>query len=333
MKIQFTLLCCITAFFARGQAPVNDYFGDAMNQYAVVTGTIDNTPTGMNATWNFSGLTQASTTTDTFAAPTPAELSDYPGTTQVLSTTDDNSLETTQVFHSLVGATLSLTGATNPEFVLDYNSDNALIGTYPLTFGSAVNDAIAGTIVAQGQTANYSGTIDTEVDAYGTLSFDVTGLGSYSGSVTRITTTQNISFSVVIFPGTASITSYNYYDDADGSLVFRTSDGVVSVPGLAINETFAVAEGLITNTLSAGTIEAQEAALLYPNPVDDRLYIEMSDLITIRSVRVIDNNGRVLLLSEKNNNSLDLSRLSPGFYTVLINTDTGEVLSKKLVKR
>ncbi len=332
MKRQLLLLFSIASFIVSAQAPIDDFFGDPMGQYAVVTGTIDHSPVGANATWNFSGLTQIDTTTDTFAAPTAADLANYPGTTQVLSTTN-TAMDVNQVFYDLTEATLSLTGTTNPEFTLDYNTDNAEIGTYPLTFGAvANNDNIAGTIDAQGQSPSYTGTINTEVDAYGTLSFDVIGLDSYSGSVTRIMTTQNISFVATIFPGTASITSYNYYKDSDGALVFRTSDGTVSVPGLGINDSFSIAEGLITDTLSKSDIETQGTVQVYPNPVGDRLYIEMGNSIVVRSIRIVDSNGRMLLSSAQNNNGIDVSWLSPGFYTVLITTDKG-IMPRKLVKR
>lgn len=333
MKKLLLLLFCISTFLISAQAPINDYFGDPMSQYAIISGSVNNTPSGANATWNFSGLTQAGTNTDTFAAPTGGELTSYPGTTQVLSITDTN-MNANQVFYALSGSTLSLTGASNPEFTLDYNGDNALIGTYPLTFGTAANnDAISGTINAQGQTASYTGNIVTEVDAHGTLSFDIAGLGSYNGSVTRIVTTQNISFSIVIFPGTATITSYYYYKNSDGSLVFRTNNGSVSVPGFNINESFSTTEGLITNTLSIGDNASQLNAIkIYPNPVNEYLNIQPNESILIESIQVIDINGRVVLSQKEHLNTLNTSQLQSGFYTLSISTESGSIMKKFLKK-
>lgn len=333
MKKQLLLLFSITTFLVSAQAPINDYFGDPMSQYAIISGSVDNSASGANATWNFTGLTQAGTNTDTFAAPTGGELTSYPGTTQVLSITDTN-MNANQVFYALSGSTLSLTGASNPEFTLDYNGDNALIGTYPLTFGTAANnDAISGTINAQGQTASYTGTITNEVDAHGTLSFNIAGLGSYSGSVTRIVTTQNISFSIVIFPGTATITSYYYYKDSDGSLVFRTNAGNVSVPSLNINESFSTTEGLITNTLSInGEASQLDGIKIFPNPVSEYLSIQSNESISIQSIQVIDINGRTVLTQKESLDTINTEQLQSGFYTLSISTDKGS-LTRKFIKK
>ncbi len=333
MKKQLLLSFIIISFLSNAQAPINDYFGDALSEYALVTGTVDNSPTGANATWNFSGLTQTDTNTDTFAAPTAVELSSYPGTTQVLTITDTG-MNTNQVFHALSGSTLSLTGASNPEFTLDYNTDNAEIGTYPLTFGSPTNtDNIAGTIFAQGQTANYTGTINTTVDAHGNLSFDVVGLGSYNGNVTRIVTTQTISFTIAfVFPGTAVITSYYYYKDSDGSLAFRTNDGVISVPGLDINEGFSTREGLVTNTLSTDETASQNNTIkLYPNPVNDYLHIQLDNSVSIQSITITDINGRTVLNKKDIVDTINTSQLQSGFYMISISTDKG-LLTKEFIK-
>ncbi|WP_370001278.1 T9SS type A sorting domain-containing protein [Winogradskyella sp.] len=332
MKIKLLFTFFALSMLAYSQAPINNYFSEPMSEYAIVTGTIDHSPTGASVIWNFTALTASGTNTDTYAAPTAGELTDYPGTTEVLTITD-NAMNENQFFYKVETLTLSLTGASNAEFTLNYNDDNALVGTYPLTYGSpATVDNIAGQIMAQGQSPDYTGTIDTEVDAYGTLTFDVAGQGNYSGSVTRIRTEQNVSFTIAgFFPGTATIVSYNYYKDADGALVFRTSDGSVEVPGLAINETFSTSEALITNTLSVMDNEQVLSTVrLYPNPVEDILNIELGNDILIESVNIIDLNGRVVLTSTKN--SINTGQLQSGFYAIRIDTEVGSV-TKKFIKR
>jgi hypothetical protein len=334
MRIKLLLLVCVSVLLVDAQEPINNYFSAPMSEYALVSGTIDQTPTGANATWSFSGLIKSGTNTDTFAAPSAQELSTYPGTTQVLTITDD-AMNTNQAFYKIVGATLSLTGASNPQFTLDYNTDNAEIGTYPLIFGAAVNnDAIAGEINAQGQTEDYDGIISTEVDAYGELTYDVLNEGGYSGDVTRIRTEQDLSFTVAgFFPGTASIISYNYYRDDIGDLVFRTTAGVVSVPDLGITESFSSAEGVIVNVLS---VENNSLAIndmkLYPNPAEDFLNIQFSNnTISIKSVKITDINGRTILTAQSNS-ALKIGQLQSGFYTISVSTNKGSVVRKFIKK-
>ena len=331
IKLLFTFFALST--LAYSQAPINNYFSEPMFQYAIVTGTIDHSPVGANASWNFGTLTQSGTNADTYAAPTAGELTDYPGTTEVLTITD-NAMNENQFFYKVETSTLSLTGASNAEFTLNYNDDNALIGTYPLTYGDAATlDNIEGEITAQGQTADYTGTINTEVDAYGTLTFDVTGQGNYSGGVTRIKTEQNVSFTALgIFPGTATLTTYNYYKDADGALVFRTSDGAVEVSGLGINETFSTSEALITNTLSTNEAEQSLTTLkLFPNPVGNILNIDLGkNNVNIESVNIMDLNGRTVLISKER--VINTSQLQSGFYAMRIDTEVGSVI-KKFIKK
>jgi hypothetical protein len=331
MKIKLLLLFCLSTVLIQAQAPVTNYFSAPLSEYAIVSGTTDQTATGANATWNFSGLTSTENNIDTYTAPTAGQLADYPGTTQVFTITDE-AMNATDAFFKVVGSDLSLTGASNPQFVLDYNTDNAFIGTYPLTFGTAATvDNIAGQIMAQGQTANYTGTITTEVDAHGTLTFDVVGQGTYSGSVTRIKTVQQIGFTIVIFPGTASITTYNYYKDSDGALVFRTTDGGVDVPGV-LTDTFSSAEALITNTLSIddNQLLANEITI-YPNPAQNVLNIQLANSNAIEFVRILDINGRTVLTTNDNSNVIDVNSLQAGFYIVTVSTQAGTV-TKKFIK-
>lgn len=335
MKLKLLFLFIIFSSLIVAQAPISNYFSDPASQFAIVSGTVDNAPSGANATWSFSGLTQAGTNTDTFAAPTGAEMASYPGTTQVYTITD-GAMNANQVFYELAGSTLSLTGASNANFTLDYNTDNALIGTYPLAFGTpATNDAIAGTINAQGQSPSYTGTINTEVDAYGALSFDVAGLGSYSGSVTRIVTTQNINFFVSgIFPGSVTITSHYYYKDSDGALVFRTTDGNITVAIAGIDQDFSSAEGLITNTLSTDSVVLDSNAIkLYPIPVEDRLEIDYNtNTLSIESIEIIDGNGKIILTSNTNFNHINTTNLNSGFYIISMSTNKG-IVRRKFIKK
>jgi hypothetical protein len=331
MKKTLLFLFSIITSLIYAQEPINNYFSVPGSDFAIVSQTVDQSASGANAAWGFGALTQTGTNEDTFAATDP-NIGDYPGTTQVLTINDGTT--SSQVFYKVVGSTLSLTGASNPEFTLNYNTDNALVGTYPLTYANAAtNDAIAGTISALGQTAAFTGTINTEVDAYGTLSFTVTGQGSYSGNVTRIKTTQSVSFSVFGFQGTASIDNYNYYKDSDGALVFRTTDGAVSVPVLNINETFSSTEALITNTLSvADNTLVENSVKLYPNPVQETLYIKQINNVQVSAIQIMDLSGREVLTVKGNQNVINLSSLHSGLYLVKMTTSEGN-LTKKIIKK
>jgi hypothetical protein len=68
---------------------------------------------------------------------------------------------------------------------------------------------------------------------------------------------------------------------------------------------------------------------VYPNPVNDVLYIDST--IEIKAITVYDILGRVLLFQENNSNSIDVSSLKSNLLLVEINTDIG-TLMKKIIK-
>lgn len=333
MKCKLLSVFFTVPFLINAQSPINNYFSVPLSQYVDVTGPIDHNPTGSNAVWDFGSLTSSVVNIDTYAAPTATEVATYPGTTQVFTITDD-AMNTSVAFFKVDGSDISLTGANNPELTIDYNTDNAFVGSYPLTFGSAINvDNIAGELQAQGQSSNYTGTITVDVDAYGSLAFEVVGQGTYSGDVTRILTVQDISFTVGgIFPGTATISNYNYYKDADGALVFRSSDGIISVPSLNINIPISSAEALVTNTLSITNTAISGSVKIYPNPAQDILHIDLDNLSDFQTITIVDVNGRVVLTSNAIERSIDIKTLETGFYTLTMLTKTGTIV-KKFIKQ
>lgn len=94
---------------------------------------------------------------------------------------------------------------------------------------------------------------------------------------------------------------------------------------------------IITNTATTEVIEETMGTAgfnaaeikLYPNPADDKLYIETED--EIMSIQVYDINGRGINVSY-NSNSINTSPLSAGIYTIKINTARG-TSTHKVLKR
>jgi uncharacterized repeat protein (TIGR01451 family) len=97
-------------------------------------------------------------------------------------------------------------------------------------------------------------------------------------------------------------------------------------------------EPVVTNTCSTEVVElsagtdgfAANAVKLYPNPVNDRLNISITNG-TLLSIAVYDLNGR-LCLTSGSANAIDTHPLSPGLYLVKVVTDKGTG-NYKLVKK
>jgi hypothetical protein len=303
-----------------------------MSTYALVSSSsaLDQSSTGANLIWNFTNLSQIGGSIDTYSTPSSEELTMYPETTSVLTITD-NALSENKIFTKDVGNEVSITGLTRTDFILNYNTNNALIGTFPMAYNATNVDAVAGTLIIPSLISNtFTGTISSNVDAYGVLNMNDLGSGSYSESVTRLKSVQNLSFLVSgLFPGTATITTHGYYDSNNGNLVFRTNSVTIVVSALAINQSTSTIESLLTSSLS---IQDQGLTSNYfkikPNPVKDFLNIKTDLNDTLKSIQIIDISGREVLKVDGNNTTLSVSHLQSGLYIATITTQKGTAIQK-----
>lgn len=328
---------------AYSQSPISNFVNQSETIYAIVDSTnpFDENPSGSELTWDFTTLSQTGTSTDTNTSPTSNELDDFPNTTEVLtSTTSGTPPIENKLFIRDNASEISLTGATqNGNLILEF-TDNAVLGTFPLNFNDANSDDTSGNFSGEVDGTNisgtFSGTLYTNVDAYGTLTLNDFGLGAYNGNVTRLKTQLDISLNVsIINIGTVTQTSCYYYDDTDGRLVFRSSTNVIDIDafGTVVNETVIVYEAIDQSAL--GTNEQSHIAKtinIFPNPATNSLRVDCSENIEIRNIEVLDLNGRIFNVAYDSNNTIDISNLTTGLYLILIHSDTG-VLTKKVLKK
>ena len=82
-------------------------------------------------------------------------------------------------------------------------------------------------------------------------------------------------------------------------------------------------------SLSFGT---HQRAILYPNPVSDKLYCNPADAANIESISIINSVGQNMLQSFENGKAgISINRLSPGIYLAQIRKKTGAVQFQKIV--
>ncbi|PWK17747.1 T9SS type A sorting domain-containing protein [Xanthomarina spongicola] len=332
-KLPFLFLFLPVLFFA--QAPINEFFSVPMSSYAIVESNpaIDQSTSGASLVWDFTNLTTLGINTDTYAVPTASELATYPGTTEVLTVTTSGTMEENNIFAKDIAGAFSFTGVSNAGFELNYNTNNAFLGTFPLSYLDTTSDAVAGSFTSDSGSGTFAGTITTTVDAHGTLNMNDLGEGAFSGSVTRLKIVQDLTLSVSIFTGTVFQTSYYYYDNSNGNLVFRSNTADIEFAIVGIDDTITLMESFLTNSLSTpnNTLVTNEFSVA-PNPVIDILNIKFNPANTIQSIRVSDINGRIILSSIGASKSVDVSGLKSGLYIVSVQTKNG-FITKKFIKK
>lgn len=318
MKTKLLLLLFIGSLSGFSQTDIEQFQSATGSKYAEVTGMIDQSPTGGSVSWDFTGLTTTSTVlTDTYTNTPPNSTIQISAGATLISEIGLN---------TSLGGELSVTSALSSGIQLNY-TDSAVIGTFPLSFGYSNTDGLEGMFngPVSGNVLNTS-TINVDVDAWGNLK-----VGTFDGAVTRLKIIQNLNLSALggFITGSATQTSYFYYDANSNDLIFRSTR--LEAPLADIDDT--IMESLITYALSTDKYQFADSEIkLVSNPVKDVLRFIANDFVEIKAIAISDVSGRIVLKADTNESSLNVSHLKSGLFLVSITTEKG-VVTKKFVKQ
>jgi ligand-binding sensor domain-containing protein len=87
-----------------------------------------------------------------------------------------------------------------------------------------------------------------------------------------------------------------------------------------------------TNTLIPVLRCATQKCLVYPNPASSFISLELSPDLIIHRVEIYNSIGAMILTSNKNNRTVEISNLQPGNYLVKVFTNSKTCYSKLVVK-
>ena len=120
-------------------------------------------------------------------------------------------------------------------------------------------------------------------------------------------------------------------------LSITVEDGEGSVNGFVCSETYP--EGVIHLILTHDGIPASVDSAIevrpycfYPNPTHDALYLQYSPDVQPRQIEFYDLQGRMVCTQRNGLESIDMSQLSVGTYTMRITMEDGKTFSDKVVK-
>ena len=332
-KILFAILflTCV----CNAQAPINSYYPVNGATYTVVSTAVplDHSPSGENAIWNFVDLTQIGSSTDNNLAPTAQESITFPGTTTntVTTTTTGLIVSDSKIYSKENAGEISITGLFNPQIELNFNTNNALLGTFPLNYGFANADTMAGTFTSGAFSGGVTGTSNTSVDAYGTLNLNINGSGVVSYEVTRLKSVQDITMTLGILGTVGTIVQtlhYYYINGGPNSPIFRSSRTIANVPLQGINNEIYDQFERYDLPLSINQSNGNNNALtLFPNPTQDLLYFRYNNQ-KIKQITISDMSGRIVFEDGNIGESVSLKHLQSGIYSVTIETKSGKATQK-----
>ncbi|RZJ71393.1 T9SS type A sorting domain-containing protein [Flavobacterium sp.] len=341
IKLLSLLFVGISAF---AQSPITHYqgtlegipgttFSDGLNwriynMYESAT-ALNHAPTGANATWNFTGMTNLNTSNEyKNQAPTANEIAAFPTATKRTDFTSGGNLTGVE-FTSTNGS--SIVALQNSQFSLIYTNP-ASLGTFPLNYGYSNTDAVAGTYEYDTYAGTFSGNIVTTFDAYGTL---VDNQTTTPIAVTRLKTVQtlNIAYSPFGNVGTVVITSYFYYHLAADSParfwpLFKSTNTTISVPLLGVNESLTLLERQNDTFLASPEFAKKANVTLSPNPANGVVNLAFADGFSLKSTTISDLTGKTVLAKIGQTAGIDVSGLHSGIYIMTLTSDVGSETHK-----
>jgi hypothetical protein len=340
MKTKLLTAFILFSIAGLSQNPITTFYGDT-GPYAIgiVAAPLNESAVGPNVVWNFNQIGQNGTAAHIHRTPTAAELVSYPGTTDVLEITSTVSGidAVSQLYTASPASVVSIKAIKNETLQLNYITNNATMGAFPMSYGFTNTDNTAGTYVYGTYTGTFSGTIATSVDAYGTLSASIGNIPANT-PVTRLKTVQTASLNYSIFTnvGTGTQTTYSYYwnNGTDVSIpLLNSSVTYINVPLLSINQTVTGIEAFSGPVLATSQNELEANMLkLFPNPVADLLQIQVGKQQKIYSAAITDMAGRIVYQSNSGEKSIDMNFLQQGVYSVTIDSDLGK-FTQKIIKK
>jgi CubicO group peptidase (beta-lactamase class C family) len=126
-----------------------------------------------------------------------------------------------------------------------------------------------------------------------------------------------------LFSGIGKDDQYVMVSPSEDMVVVRMGnnpDGIEAlVPTLLGNEIWKRILGLACGPLTTGQKNDIHKFTVYPNPGNGIIHIQSTNSEIINEIKVIDCIGRTVLTSKINLNELDMSSLSKGIYTILVN--------------
>lgn len=284
--------------------------------------TVNQTPAGFDMVWNFGATTAVLPRVYANSVPTAAEIIDFPGS--VMVTTSETPGDSSNAEKIYVNSEGRMVGKVTSEYNVYYSGDSAFFGTFPLSYGDLSLDTVSGTYFYDGYTGTFEGTMISEVDAYGDLTF----APGETSEVTRLKTieTLQLSYAGLGIVGTYVQTTYRYYISGLRWPLFMSTRTDISIPVLEIDSDVTVYERGVPALSVIGP--QADAFTVGPNPV--RSVLTVTSDVPVLAVSILDMTGKKVL--ESATATVDMGTLPAAVYLARITTTKGTGV-RKIIKQ
>jgi hypothetical protein len=293
-----------------------------------ITDFISAGDSGENMMWDYSGLE----TQDSYevliipSSPSPYE-DDYPGANWIME---------------IATASQSVYVNFGPDFFEFFGgveqgvsyplTDSDIFWPYPFEYGETWNDSMSAVLNAQGLIINRSGTTESTLDGYGSISLPG---GIQLDDVTRVELNREIIDSSFIGVDIYKINQTRFFHGSLlAPLVVHTELQIISELDTTVID---YTELLQSYTVGLASIEQPKAEFgMFPNPASNNVQVVWSSFeASPKNVEIRDITGRIIKEIQTtfgmSATTFDVSSWASGVYSVTINPDQENSTTKKLI--
>ncbi|MES2567410.1 MAG: T9SS type A sorting domain-containing protein [Bacteroidota bacterium] len=323
----------ITAFSLHGQVILTKAFncpvlGDVNPKQLYDSNGVVPKSAGVNQLWDCSGFTLKtnSEVSNYIAASAAPNGSSYSGTSFV------ESFGQTYFYMKSSATKYEIVGIQNPNFKLNFSSNNATEFVWPVTMGYSGSDSFSGTANANNLNGSVSGNITTLANGSGTLMLP-NGNVVTDVLLVKITLSATASFGFGLVKAYLTAVDYTYYDAANKfpvlTLSYIKATGAYSANSASIK--------INSSLVGINELNDSNSFYLFPNPAKEELRIELTNSnLEHCKVEIINVLGKVLYLEELGNafeisGVISFSNFPSGIYNVRV-TKGDKESSKKIIK-
>lgn len=276
--------------------------------------------TGTGQIWNFSAFTtntQTSAVTYTTAS-SAAGYSYFPG-----STLAELKGGSEIGFYKSSGSNFEFMGFYESGPTVLTLTNAAIMATWPISYGSTINDLTSGTMTSGTMSTNWTGSVGINASGSGTVILP--GGNTFTNCLMVV---SNISLSIGSTDSYAEKRYSFYHSSAKFPIAeywYETSvSGTVTGKSFGLNISLSA---LVTGVNELAEVENQ--FLVYPNPSKDWINLETGNDEPVE-VEISDITGKTMI-KQTVTNGINISDLDPGLYLISIKSDSHTVTKRFIV--
>lgn len=281
---------------------------------------------GSGATWNFATVTTNSTAYAYTASAVNSSMAVlYPNCNVVVasSSSDYAYQKSTATGLYYYGGNIYV----NPVSASLVYTAPAVSAIYPMSLNTTSSSITGGSITASSPPASgtFSGTSSATADGTGTLILP--GAVTFS-NVTRVLTSQFLTFTSSLVNGTVTQTNYEYFDPSIKGPVFAiriatvaTSFGAPSTQTIVLRSNYSPT---VSTVSVANLVDEASHITVFPNPCTNAVNVNIDAAGATLMLYDITGSRVGTYKLNQGSNKLDMSAYSPGYYIYTVSGNNGK---------